>query len=245
MKTRMTLSWVLGLVLFASVPTIVAQDTTKSSSAVLTGQVSSGNQAAGYQSPWFVELSKLAQAGIEDRVLLAFVDSAGTFNLRPEQIIRLRDLGVSSDVINGVLQHDSEIALGLRQVPASTTPDSSSALEKLLLSGNGTQGAGTARSTSAATSKAAEPTATPASATGALAGAAPSGPLEVASSNEEGVAPTLSFAEPVRTTASPKELSPVRKPYPEQLTNPIIVVKAAGRMPNLVVIEGFADTVGP
>ncbi|HWW02144.1 MAG TPA: hypothetical protein VNZ64_20760 [Candidatus Acidoferrum sp.] len=246
MKTRISPSWVLGLVLVASVPAIVAQETAKSSPAFAPGQAVSTSPVKPYESPWFTELGKLARAGIEDGVMLAFVDSAGTFNLRPEQIIHLRDLGVASDVINAILQHDSEIALGLRQVPASTPPDSFSALEKLLVAGNSSPAATAARPASSTAPKLVEPDASPGPASGASTVAAASPPsrnsIELASSHGEDLALGLTMAEPVQPNALPTELSPVRKPYPEQLTNPIIMVRGVGRVPNLVVIEGFAHS---
>src|SRR6266436_7518186 len=44
-----------------------------------------------YVSPWVLDTVKLAQAGIDQGVILNFIDSAGTFNLTAEQIIFLRD----------------------------------------------------------------------------------------------------------------------------------------------------------
>ena len=246
MKTRISPSWVLGLVLVASVPLGFAQDSPKSPEPVAAGKTLAATPAKPYQSPWFTQLARLARAGIDERVQLAFVDSAGTFNLDPEQLISLRDLGVSNDVINAILQHDSEIALGLRQVPASTAPDSSSALEKLLVAGNKSSDTAVAKPAAGAVPKAGAPaTATSLPSTAPVVTTpelAPSRSLEVTSLEDEEMAPGLTFGEPVETTASTKVLSPVRKPYPEQLTNPIIMVKAAGRMPNLVVIEWFPDS---
>jgi hypothetical protein len=246
MKTRISPTWFLALVLAASVAPLLAQDAAKSSPAVSSSQSPLARPAAAYQSPWFTQLCKLARAGIEDRVLVAFVDAAGTFNLRPEQIIQLRDLGVSGDLVNMILQHDSEIALGLRQVPASTVPDSSSELEKLLVAGKGGPAATAARPAVPAAPKAAGPQAPslPANRPSPVAPATPSLPAaEVAIADAGAIEPTLAFAAPP-AAAAPAELSPVRKPYPEQLTNPIIMVRAAGRAPNLVLIEGFSDSPG-
>src|SRR5438105_10829874 len=80
-------------------------------------------------SPWSAEVQKLAQAGIDDEVVLAFIDTAGTFNLTSAQIIQLRDHGVSGPVINGMMQHDSHIISGLRPVIASTVPNSEALLQ--------------------------------------------------------------------------------------------------------------------
>ncbi len=246
MKARILPTWVLALALAASVFPILAQEAVKPSPAVSSNQASSTSPTAAYQSPWFTQLCKLARAGIEDRVLVAFIDAAGTFNLRPEQIIQLRDLGVSGDLVNVILQHDSEIALGLRQVPASTVPGSTSELEKLLAGGKSGSAAPTTRPPAPAVAKTAEPLTSSSPAKGlsptAPANSAPA-TAEAPTSDAGAFEPTLTLDEPP-AAAVPAELSPVRKPYAEQLTNPIIMVRAAGRVPNLVLIEGFSDSVG-
>ncbi len=220
MKPRISPTWVWGLVLAVPLASAVAQTAATTALTNTARKVSSAPPAKVYESPWFLELGKLAQSGIEDRVLFAFVDAAGTFNLRPEQIIRLRDLGVSGDVINAVLQHDSEIALGLRQVPPSAIPPSAPSLQTLLV---------------------ARPAA-PAKPGVAVPAVAPPPPVPGPAVSDEGESEVpLPPAEPPPLPGRPQEFSPVRKPYPEQLTNPIIMVKAAGRMPNLVVIDMFPD----
>lgn len=238
MKKRISPSWVVGLVLVASAPIIGAQGADKSSSAATPSQAPAASQAKPYQSPWFTELGKLARAGIEDRVIMAFVDSAGTFNLGPDQIVQLRDLGVSGDLISAVLQHDSEIALGLRVVPASTVPESSSGLKTLLAAAPTAAPAHPRAAEPAAKAAAAEPTTPPA----VVADGGPSNlPQQSVCVAESAPAP-VAACQGKQTSAGQPELSPVRKPYAEQLTNPIIMVRAAGRMPNLVVIEGLADS---
>lgn len=240
MKPRISPSWVVGLVLVASAPIIGAQDADKSSSAATPSQAAAVSQAKPYQSPWFTEFSKLARAGIEDRVMLSFIDSAGTFNLGPDQIVHLRDLGVSADLISAVLQHDSEIALGLRAVPASTVPESSPGLKTLLAAVPTATATHPVAAEPAAKATAAKEATPPAVVAGGAPSNLPEQPFCVAES-----APTpVAACQGKQTSAGQPELSPVRKPYAEQLTNPIIMVRAAGRMPNLVLIEGFADSTG-
>jgi len=226
MKLRISPTWVWGLVLALPLASALAQTAATAPLTNTASKISSAQPAKVYQSPWFLELGKLAQSGIEDRVLFAFVDSAGTFNLRPDQIIHLRDLGVSGGVINAVLQHDSEIALGLRQVPPSAIPPSAPSLQTLLVA----RPAAPAKP-GAAVPAAAAPLPVPAS--------APSPGPAVSDEGESEI--PLAPAQPPPLPGRPQEFSPVRKPYPEQLTNPIIMVRAAGRMPNLVVIDMFPD----
>jgi hypothetical protein len=53
------------------------------------------------------EIIKLANAGVEESVMLSFVtNSLGTFNLRAEEIIYLNDIGVPSAVVTAMLQRD-------------------------------------------------------------------------------------------------------------------------------------------
>ena len=58
-------------------------------------------------SPATAEIIKLANAGVEESVMLSFVtNSTGTFNLRAEEIIYLNDIGVPSRVVTAMLQRD-------------------------------------------------------------------------------------------------------------------------------------------
>lgn len=56
------------------------------------------------------EIIKLAHAGVEEEVMLAFVASAsGTFNLGSEEIIFLNDIGVPGSVITAMIQRDQTL----------------------------------------------------------------------------------------------------------------------------------------
>lgn len=69
------------------------------------------------------EVTKMAQAGVDDTVMLAFItNSPSTFNLGSAQIIYLNDLGLAAPVISAMIAHDQEIAAGLRPATASTVP---------------------------------------------------------------------------------------------------------------------------
>src|ERR1041384_3743276 len=54
-------------------------------------------------SPWATEIVKLAQAGIEESVMLSFIDNSGTFNLGADQLVYLTDLCVPAAVADGML----------------------------------------------------------------------------------------------------------------------------------------------
>src|SRR5262245_41366535 len=72
---------------------------------------------AVYTSPWIDEVLKLTQAGVEQGIILAYVDSSGTFNLGSQEIISLRDKGVADAVITAILEHDAAYVSGTRKNP--------------------------------------------------------------------------------------------------------------------------------
>jgi hypothetical protein len=56
------------------------------------------------------EVIKLARAGLDESVLLAFVtNSTSTFNLNSDQIIYLNDIGVPATVLTAMIQHDQAL----------------------------------------------------------------------------------------------------------------------------------------
>jgi hypothetical protein len=58
-------------------------------------------------SPGLAEIVKLAQAGVGEEVILAYVEKySGPFEVGADQILYLNDLGVSSTVITSMLKHD-------------------------------------------------------------------------------------------------------------------------------------------
>jgi len=70
------------------------------------------------------DLINLARSGIEEEVLITYIDAAkGPYHLTTSQIVELRDLGVSSKVISEALKHGSPeneaAAPGSNQVTAS------------------------------------------------------------------------------------------------------------------------------
>lgn len=74
-------------------------------------------------SPSFTQVVRMANAGVDPRVLMSFItNSAGTFNLGADQIIYLKDIGLSHEVIATMIEHDLAISSGKFQVTASTVP---------------------------------------------------------------------------------------------------------------------------
>ena len=173
-------------------------------------------------SYWTSEIVKLAQAGIEDSVVLAFLDDVGTFNLGADEIIYLSDLGVSSQVITAMLQHDFEFAAGNRPATAWVTPSSPPAVH-LVFTANTNAPATVARPAAAAPSAVI-------SDHGGLADL--TSPYEF---------PEFDYPQataPAEPAQKPK-LYAVREPFPEKITDPILVFRSAGMTPNVQVLEPF------
>ena len=186
-------------------------------------------------SPWTSEIVKLAQAGIDEDILLSFIDNcAGTFNLGADQIIHLTNLGVSSRAINAMIQHDSEFACGLRTPAASTVPASEPAIRITFTAG------------SDASAKASERPAAPAAPWGEanIADDTGMGALDSEFTALSGLSESGSAMNDLQAPVSPStssqqqsKLYAVRQPYPEELLPPIIVIRAPARTPNVLVID--------
>lgn len=183
-------------------------------------------------SPWAAEIAKLAQAGVEDEVIFAFIDNSGTFNLSADQIIHLNQLGVSSVIISAMLQHDNEIISGVRTITASSSPPLDPVVEMYLASLN--------KNSSAKTGSTSKPAVAPREAKTSPASEAKPVESENSSSvNWEEMEllnlPSL-FEE---TTAGAKPLYRLREPEPVELTSPIVLIRAQPRPANTYIVIGF------
>lgn len=266
MKTRMSSIWALGLVLImAGASGAVAQATLGPSPASqpevrTAGSKPTATDVAGplttlspasvpssiekpdakeqrpapsaYVSSWLAEIVKLAKAGVDDSVLLTFVDSAGTFNLTADQIIVLRDLGVCNQVITAMIDHDFEMFSGLRPMPTFAVSASPPQITFATRSDVPRDLAAQQAITSTLVSAPAEGSAQ------SLA----SDDVSIVAHDQPQFAATDSIDDdwrPVIQAAAPARggFSPVRAPYPVKLTDPIVFVRGAGRIPNIVVIN--------
>ena len=72
------------------------------------------------------EVIKLADSGVDEGVMLAFVtNSTSTFNLGAEEIIYLNDIGVPSAVVTAMIQRDQalkELSANMAPAPAAPAP---------------------------------------------------------------------------------------------------------------------------
>jgi hypothetical protein len=189
-------------------------------------------------SYWTTEVIKLARAGIDDDVLLPFIDSVGTFNLSADEIIYLSDIGVSRQV---------EVAAGLRLVTAAASP--SSMLFPFAAGSESTADAGK-QPASAPSPITPANSSTPGNATAPAIGADTIitdrgdimsdlaafgfGTIDQAPPSPS-IAPAPRQARSVPTRTS--TLYAVRQPYAEAVTPPIIIVPGVDRTPNVVLIR--------
>ncbi len=64
-------------------------------------------------SPALRDVIKMAEAGIEESILLSYIsNSASTFNLGAEQIIYLNDIGISDSVVLAMIEQDRRLGVG-------------------------------------------------------------------------------------------------------------------------------------
>lgn len=179
---------------------------------VVSGMPPAANAQPTAVSPWYTEIVKMAQAGIGPQPILTFIDSAGTFNMSAEQVIYLHDLGLPGGLITAMLQHDSDLTSGVIPLPATAVPQLPPPLKTTLVT-NAPIAIATAT--------------TPAPATIAIP--AP----EAAEEEDWDIDNTPVTSEP----PAPPGFSPVRKPYPVPLTDPIVIVRAPDRIPNVISIQ--------
>ena len=69
------------------------------------------------------EIQELTRAGVDERVILTYItNSAGIFNLSPDQIIYLKNVGVSPKVITVMIHHDQTLMPPARSASAAAPP---------------------------------------------------------------------------------------------------------------------------
>jgi hypothetical protein len=159
-------------------------------------------------SPWYYEIQRLTQAGVEDGVVLSYIyNSAGTFNITADQVIALRNLGASPQVISAMMRHDRQLITGERPLTATATPAFPPDVQAAL---------------AASLHPAGQPSPQPA--TVETPPPAPSTPI-VAPEDEPGTVGTLGWAESDYPPDPPQGPYPVRLPYPVKLSDPIIMLR--------------------
>ena len=161
-----------------------------------------------YLSPWFYEIERLTQAGVEETVVLSYINnSAGTFNLTADQIISLKNLGVSPQVISAMIEHDRELISGERPLTVSASPPLPPSVQAALDATFHTMSAPSTQPTSLANPL------------------PPPNRSIIAPDDEPGAGGMWIWVEPDDVPDQPASAGPVRMPYPVKLSDPIIVLR--------------------
>lgn len=235
MKTRTLARWVFGLgcslALSGSAP---GQEAPTPNLPIPT----IAKPAIAPLSGWALEVAKLVQAGVEDKVTLSFItNSAGTFNLGADHIIALHEHGVGNELIQAMLVHDQEIASGVRDVSATTAPLPNQLLPLILVPSTTKTDTGTPQiSTAAILAPPPAPVSTPPASVEQPPASEPAAVIAAPEPNQPIVQPALYCARK-RSFQEVEDAFPVREPNAVQLTAPIIVWKGTGRVPNTMVLE--------
>jgi hypothetical protein len=127
MKKRKRMGVMIGAALlhtayFGNLESVMAQELT------VTAQPNETMLAS--ISPATAELTRLAQSGLSDEVLIAFVKrSPARFELSEDTIIYLKDLDVAAEVIAAMIEHDGASPAGFGQAgpPVEPAPTSEAA----------------------------------------------------------------------------------------------------------------------
>ena len=98
--------WV-GMVVAMALPVVATYGQTQE--APVPGAPEQAQPAAPVNlSPGAAEVVRLAGSGVGDDVVLAYIQSSqATFNLTADDVLYLKDIGVSPQVTSAMLSHDS------------------------------------------------------------------------------------------------------------------------------------------
>ncbi len=159
-------------------------------------------------SPWFYEVERLTQARVNEGVVLSYINNeAGAFNLTADQVITLKNLGASPEVISAMLEHDRELNSGERPMTASAPPPLPASVQANLAASLHT------------TAPASAPPPTVATPSPASSGSI------IAPDDASGANGTWVWVEPDDVPDQPASAGPVRVPYAVKLNDPIVVLR--------------------
>lgn len=188
-------------------------------------------------SPWATDVKKLADAGIENEVILAFIDNSGIFSLGADQILRLHESGVPSQLITAMIQHDAEVTSGIRPLIMTAEPSTHHPIQFVVTPVTKATGDESKPPKSSIDSIVPDNT--------SATGNPPTKhdrdnsfePSELENNAPFPNSPTGSTARQQPIPAPKEKLYPVRAPYPEPITAPILVYKATEIPANTWLIE--------
>jgi hypothetical protein len=100
----------LGLMGVMAFPIVSALAQTPTSYPSIDASAQPSPSAPVELSPTAAEVVKLVEAGSSDDVIIAYVKNSGsTYNLSADEVVYLKDLGVSPQVVTAMLSHDTEL----------------------------------------------------------------------------------------------------------------------------------------
>jgi hypothetical protein len=207
----------------------------QSSNKIITNGASTSPPAP--LSPWATDVVKLANAGLENDVILAFIDNSGIFSLDADQIVSLHETGVPSQFVTAMIQHDADVTAGIRPLTITADPSTHHPIQFVLVP--------VSKSTNKQ-SKSLQTSPTSLGASPALSHTSdavfPLGDDEFSQDELDLLAalhiiPVPLQEEGTNTTTLKQEFYRVREPFPEQVTPPIIVFKGASMAPNTLLIQ--------
>src|SRR5437660_283244 len=109
----------MALLVAAAVP-LFAAGTQEQTVSDNTPNSTAQPAASANLSPAATEVVRLASGGVGDDVVLAYIqNSQSAFNLGADDVLYLRDVGLSSPVITAMLNHDTTLR---NQTPSNPNP---------------------------------------------------------------------------------------------------------------------------
>src|SRR5215813_10499002 len=120
MKTYQRIGWIVGAALLQTIH--LGNYESAISQTLAESEPASSMMPASISVP-ADEVVRLAQSGVSDEVVIAFVKrSQGRFELSEETIIYLKDLGLAPEVITAMIEHDSKSPLNAAPPGPSVEP---------------------------------------------------------------------------------------------------------------------------
>jgi len=126
--------WLVSLMVVSFGASAPADDQTKTPAAAgpapaAQQPVQAAKPANSTPAPQISEVARLARAGVNENVILTYIDKSPGFSLTVNDVVTLHDQGVSLTVITAMLQHPP-----ITQLAPAPTPPASQGVANLTLS---------------------------------------------------------------------------------------------------------------
>jgi len=126
--------WLVSLMVVSFGASAPADDQTKTPAAAAPAPavqqpVQAAKPANSTPAPQISEVARLARAGVNENVILTYIDRSPGFSLTANDVVTLHDQGVSLTIITAMLQHPP-----ITQLAQAPTPPPSQGVANLTLS---------------------------------------------------------------------------------------------------------------